>query len=245
MAQTRQLIETLKRALKAGGLTYADVAAHLGMSEANVKRMFSRRAFTLERLDAVCQLLDMEISDLVHRLEAEHERLGSLTRAQESEIVADLELLLVTVCVLNHWGFDEILRSFHIDEHRLIQRLAHLDRLRMIELLPGNRVKLLVAPNFQWLDDGPIQRFFLARLQADFFASRFAADGEQLTVVNGMLSRDSIGVFQRKLKQLAREFDNLSANDATLPFAERHGMTVVLAMRRWHFGLFQHLRKVD
>ncbi|HFE47739.1 MAG TPA: XRE family transcriptional regulator [Chromatiaceae bacterium] len=243
MAQTDRLVATLKRALKANGKTYADIAHHLDLSEASVKRLFSRKSFSLRRLDRICQMIGLEISDLVHLLEADAERLSSLTLEQEREIVADLELLLTAVCVLNRWTFQEILGTFDFDEHRLIRLLVQLDRLKMIELLPGNRVKLLVAANFKWLENGPIQQFFLHKLQSDFFASRFDAEGEGLTVINGMLSASSNAVFQRKLQLLAREFDTLSASDAALPFKERNGITVVLATRRWRFGLFQHLRK--
>ena len=52
MAQTTALIETLKQALKSRRLTYAEVARRLEMSEANVKRMFASRRFTLDRLEA-------------------------------------------------------------------------------------------------------------------------------------------------------------------------------------------------
>ena len=50
MIGTAQLIETLKKLVKARGLTYADVAARVGLSEASVKRLFSRGSFTLARL---------------------------------------------------------------------------------------------------------------------------------------------------------------------------------------------------
>ncbi len=243
MAQTDRLVATLKRALKANGTTYADIARHLGLSEASVKRLFSRKSFSLQRLDRICQMIDLEISDLVHLLEADAERLSSLTLEQERKIVADLELLLTAVCVLNRWTFQEILDTFDLGEYRLIRLLAQLDRLKMIELLPGNRMKLLVAANFKWLENGPIQQFFLDKLQSDFFASRFDADGECLTVINGMLSANSNAAFQRKLQLLAREFDALSTSDAALSLAERNGITVVLATRRWRFGLFRHLRK--
>ena len=46
------LVDALKRLLKAHDVTYARVAAGLGLSEASVKRMFSRRDFTLQRLEA-------------------------------------------------------------------------------------------------------------------------------------------------------------------------------------------------
>ena len=45
-----QLVEALKRVLKAQGLTYAMLAERIGMSEASVKRMFSDQSIRLERL---------------------------------------------------------------------------------------------------------------------------------------------------------------------------------------------------
>ncbi|MEW8522983.1 MAG: helix-turn-helix transcriptional regulator [Candidatus Thiodiazotropha endolucinida] len=247
MAQTLQLIDALKRSLKAHGLTYADVARHLDLSEANVKRLFAKRRFTLERLDQVCQLMEMEISDLVQEM---HERAGAtaisgLSIEQEAEIAGNLELLLVTVCVLNRWSLDDIVARFHISETRCIQQLAKLDRLRLIELLPKNRVKLLVARNFKWQENGPIQRFFQEKIEAEFFASRFDHQNERLIVINGMLAESSNRVFQRKMEHLAREFDELNDDDAKLPLDDRDGTTVVIAMRPWSYGLFDSLRKSE
>jgi len=244
VAQTTQLIDCLKKALKAHGKTYADTASYLNLSEASVKRLFSQKSFSLQRLDQICQMIDIEISDLVQMLhESGATPISGLTLEQEKEIVGDLELLLVTVCVLNRWTLSEIVGYLTISELRCIQQLARLDRLKMIELLPKNRVKLLVAPNFQWLENGPIQRFFLQRLQSDFFSSRFDHANERLLVINGMLASSSIATFQRKMEHLAREFDELSGDDVVLPFNKREGTTVVLAMRPWRYGLFNRFRK--
>jgi DNA-binding Xre family transcriptional regulator len=247
MAQTLQLIDTLKRSLKAHGLTYADVARHLDLSEANVKRLFAKRRFTLERLEQICQLMEMEISDLVQEMNdwAGAKAISSLSLEQEAEIAGNIELLLVTVCVLNRWTLEEIMARFTLSEVRCIQHLAKLDRLRLIELLPKNRVKLLVARNFKWMEDGPIQRFFQEKIEADFFSSRFDHDNERLIVVNGMLAESSNQVFQRKMEHLAREFDELNDDDAKLPLDDRNGTTVVIAIRPWSYGLFDVLRKSD
>ncbi|MET0068524.1 MAG: helix-turn-helix transcriptional regulator [Candidatus Thiodiazotropha sp.] len=245
MAQTQQLIDALKRTLKAHGLTYADVASHLQLSEANVKRLFAKRRFTLERLDHICQMMEMEISDLVQEMNewSGAAEISGLSLEQEAEIAGNLELLLVTVCVLNRWTMDEIVERFRLTEHRCIQHLAKLDRLRLIELLPKNRVKLLVARNFKWQENGPIQRFFQEKIEAEFFSSRFDHTDERLIVVNGMLAESSNRVFQRKMEHLAREFDELNDDDAKLALDDRTGTTVVIAMRPWSYGLFDALRK--
>ncbi len=110
-------------------------------------------------------------------------------------------------------------------------------------MLQSTPLKLLVAPNFKWRENGPIQKFFLEKLEADFFNSRFSKEDERLIVINGMLADSSNAVFQRKMEHLAKEFDALNSDDAGLPLEERNGVTVVLAMRRWAYGLFDEIRK--
>ena len=244
MSQTSLLIDALKQALKAHGRTYRDVATHLKLSEASVKRLFAQKSLTLHRLDQICQLLGIEFSDLVQQMQRNATApITRLSLEQERELVGDLELLLITVCVLNHWSLEQIVEKLTIPQLRCIQHLARLDRLQMIELLPRNRVKLRVASNFQWRENGPIQQFFLERLQSDFFNSRFDQEQERLIVINGMLAASSNAVFQRKMEQLAREFDALNNHDVGLPFEQRGGTTVVLAMRRWRYGLFSRYQK--
>ena len=53
MAVSVDLIDALKRCLRAQNLTYRELAARIRMSEAAVKRMFSRRAMSLQRLEQI------------------------------------------------------------------------------------------------------------------------------------------------------------------------------------------------
>ncbi len=244
MAQTKQLIDTLKRTLKAQGYTYVDVAKQLSLSHASVKRLFSEESFSLSRLDSICQMMEIEISDLVSDMNTHaHFALSELTLEQEAEIVNDTGLLLVTVCVLNRWKMDELIAHFNFTQHQCIQYLALLERLHIIDLLLGNRIKLKISANFKWRDNGPIQQFFQQKVATDFFNSRFNKEQEKLIVINGMLSDETMSIFHRKLVQLVREFEDLNNEDASLPLELRSGTTVVLATRSWKYGLFEGLRK--
>ena len=119
MSQTRELLITLKKALKAQGITYAQVAEHLDLTEASVKRLFSQQGFTLERLDQVCQLLDIQISDLVQLMNEQQHQLQQLSAEQEQEITCDLKLLLVSVAVLNRWRFSDIVEHYQSLRNRV------------------------------------------------------------------------------------------------------------------------------
>ncbi len=236
MPQTSELLHTLKKLLKRHNKTYADVAQCLALSEASVKRLFAEQNLSLQRLDAICQLLNLEISDLVREMQSEQaQAISELTHAQEKEIADNLSLMLVTVCILNHWSMQDLLKHYQFTEAQLIRHLAHLDRLRIIELLPGNRVRLLVAANFKWRDNGPIMQLFRERVESEYFRTNFSGRTEKLFVLNGMLSDTHNQLFQRKLAQLAREFDSLSKDDAGLPIGERQGSTVLLAIRDWNY----------
>ncbi len=241
MPQVNALLNTLKKALKAHGLTYADIAPTLDLTEASVKRLFSEQNISLSRLEEICHIMDMEISDLVQMMSEQQPRLQQLTIEQEDEITHDLVLLLITVCVLNRWSLDDIISFYNIKETDCIQKLARLDKLKIIELLPKNKIKLLVATNFSWRNNGPIQTFFQEKIAQEYFKTEFKDKDECLIVLNGMLTSQSNGEFQRKLNKLAREFDDINNQDAALPIEQRNGTTVVMAMRNWRYGLFKPL----
>jgi transcriptional regulator with XRE-family HTH domain len=64
MSTTLDLVAALKAELKAAGITYADLAAHLGMAESSIKRIFARGDMPLSRIDEVLRLLKMDFADL-------------------------------------------------------------------------------------------------------------------------------------------------------------------------------------
>ncbi|MEE9494559.1 MAG: helix-turn-helix domain-containing protein [Gammaproteobacteria bacterium] len=243
MSQTNAIVDALKAVLKSQTKTYRDVATALEISEASVKRLFSEQSFSLQRLEQVCSLLEISVAELTQQAEGGSRYVSRLSIEQEQQIAKDISLMLVTACVLNRWSLKDITSHYTLSELDCIQLLAQLDRLQLIDLLPGNHIKLRIAPNFSWHPNGPIQQFFQDRVASEYFNSRFTRDSEKLLCLNGMLSINANAAFQRKLEQLAKEFDSLNNEDASLPISKRHGTTVVLAIRQWEYGLFAEFRR--
>lgn len=243
MSLTAALVDVLKRELKARGVKYADIARHLRLSEASVKRMFSRRDFTLKRLDEICRCAQIEFAELARAMVRDETLISHLTPEQEKEIVSDRKLFLVAVCVLNQVTFDQIVETYDITTPECVQLLSRLDRLKFIELQPGNRIKLLVSRTFAWLPGGPIQRFFNHQAHNEFFRSRFNRPDEFMLVVNGMLSKSSSADVVNLLKRITREFSDLHNEDARLPLRERSAMTLLVAVRHWQLAAFAELRR--
>lgn len=243
MSQVTALLETLKQALRAKGLTYRDVAKLLGLSENSVKRLFAEKSFSVTRLEKVCELLDLELSDLVKKMVEGRERITMLTEDQEREVAGNTKLLLVAICIFNYWSFEQILAEYDLTETELIQLLVKLDRLRIIDLLPLNRIKLVVDKNFTWRTNGPIQNFFQQYAQPEFLNAKFQEEDEALIFTNGVLSENSRIAMLRQLKKVAAEFYRLHEEDAALPLTQRQGSSLMLALRSWDFSVFQELRR--
>jgi transcriptional regulator with XRE-family HTH domain len=243
MTEISQLVATLKRQLKQQNKTYAEVAPALGLSEASVKRLFSGGQFTLERIVALCNLLGFTLAELSQEAEAGSTRLRTLTMAQEKELVSDMRLLLVAVCALNHWSMADMLAVYKLSEAECLQRLLKLDRLGLINLLPGNRIRLSVARDFNWLPNGPIRQFFADDGMRDFLDSHFAADGETLDFAHGMLTDAAIDKLHAELRRLRSLFAELHEASLASPLPKRRGRGLLLASREWEPAAFNALRR--
>jgi transcriptional regulator with XRE-family HTH domain len=243
MQQTLAIVEALKRALKARGVTYAQVARALDLSEPSVKRMFASGHFTLERLEQACELARTSITELARAVEGGRDDVSQLTAEQERAIMSDRKLLLVALCALNHLTLEQMVQAYTLTKAECIVLLVKLDRIQLLELLPGNRIKLRVTRAFAWLPNGPIQQYFKARAQSEYFASSFDRPGELMLMVNGMLTRASADAVAAKLRRVANEFTQTHHDEAHLPLGERRAVSLVMAIRPWELEEFRDLRR--
>lgn len=243
MSTTADLIRILKAELKSSGMTYADLARALDMAESTVKRMFSRSEMPLSRLDAVCQALRIDFAELARRVADAQPLVKSLTLEQERAVVADRKLLLVAICVLSLWTFEQIVATYRISDAECIKRLAQLDRLGVIELRPANRYRLKLDKTFRWQAQGPVMDFFRRHAIGDYFAGRFDGPGETLLLVHGSVSRSAAPLFAERLQRIAQDFSGQHQSDQRLPAEEREGYTLLLAARSWEFSALAELRR--
>ncbi len=244
MSQTNQIILTLKKTLKANGIKYIDVAKHLHISESSIKRQFTQGDISLNRLEKICELINMDISDLLELVHLERLQVEQLTIAQERKIVSDTKLMLVTISVLNNLCFEQIYQLYNFEQAELIKLLLQLEKINLLHLNPGNKIKPLISRTFQWQVNGPIQRYFENHIQDDFFDCQFNHAGELRIAINGMLSTSSNQTVHKKIKQLAKSFSDYAYKDQNIGFEMRYGTTLIIAIRPWELPEFSKYRRV-
>ncbi len=242
MAQRTAIVNELKRTLRERGITYEQVARHMKLSHASVKRLFASGSFTLERVDAVCEFLGLELSELLEQMKERDAEVTRLTVAQEREIVSDMRLFLMTWLILNRWRVEEIQEAFRFNEREMQQYLIKLDRLKIIELQPGNRARLRITPNLSWQPGGPMWRFVRQNLIREFFSSDFEEPGAEFRFYGSMMSDATLRQIKRAIQNVLKECAELAERDRALPMDQRNGAAYVFALRPWQFSGFDQLR---
>lgn len=243
MSTTADLVLALKKELKAAQMTYADLAAGLGMAESSVKRMLARGDMSLSRIDAICRVLKLDFGELARRVADSQPLLKELTQEQEKAVVADKKLLLCAICVLSQWTSEQITAEYRLTDAECIKYLAQLDRIGIIELRPMNRYRLKLAKTFRWRPHGPVMDYFRDHVVLDYFGGGFDRQAEGLLLVHGSVSRAIAPSFMDRLQRVAQDFAQQHQADQKLPEKEREGYTLVLAMRSWEFEAFTRLRR--
>jgi transcriptional regulator with XRE-family HTH domain len=223
-------------------ITYRDMARKIGISEPTVKRDLSRGAFTLQRLEEYCHALNVTLGELLQP-PSRSSLLTELSAEQEQALVSNPKLLVATYLIVNDWKFGEIVSTFNIGDSELINLLLKLEKLGIAEFQPPQRMRKLTARNFSWRKDGPVHQYFLKRFVPEFFAGDFNDTSDELRVINGTLSAESLRQFRVGIDRLAAEFEQLAHHDARLPLEDRSGCSAILALRAWEFSEFTRLRR--
>ncbi len=243
MSEATQLIAAIKKQLKIQGMTYRDVARALKISEPSVKRLFASERFTIDRLVQVSNLLGYTLAELSREAQAGQPRLISLTLKQERDLVSDSKLLLVAVCSLNHWTMEEMVLYYKLGEAECIKYLLQLDKLRIVDLLPGNRIRIIVARDFDWLPSGPIRQYFIGNALDDFVTSGFTREDETMTFVHGMFTDQALAEILDELRKMRKKFAELHEASLAAPLAKRRGFGMLYALRQWEPMDFVRLRR--
>ncbi len=243
MSTTQALVDQLKGQLKAAGITYAQLARELGLAESSIKRMFSRGEMTLARVDEVCRVLKIDFAELARGVADAQPLRRELTLEQERAVVADRKLLLLAICCLSQWTFEQIVATYRVSQAEAVKHLAQLDRLGIIELRPMNRYRLKVAKTFRWRPHGPVMDYFREHVVGDYFGGGFDGEGEMLMLVHGQIGRSLAALFNERLQRVAQDFAQQHLADQTLAPEQKRPYTLVIGMRSWLFAAFRDLKR--
>lgn len=215
MQQTTSFVGALKRCLKARGLTYADLARALGLSEATVKRCFSLESLTLQRTEQILTVLDMTMLDVAKLAAAPSvDAPAQLTIEQEKALAERPRLFSFFHLLLFGHTAAKIVKEYDICKEEAAASLRTLERLQLLEVMPRDKVRLLVTKNLIWRPQGPLRQAYDQSIRERFLDNPFAGNQQFRKFATRRLSQSSQALLLRKIKRLVADMDSLSEVDS-------------------------------
>jgi DNA-binding Xre family transcriptional regulator len=243
MSTTQSLVDQIKVELKTAGITYAALAKELDMAESSIKRMFSQGEMPLSRVDEICRALKIDFAELARKVADAQPLRRELTLEQEHAVIADRKLLLIAICCMSQWTFEQIITTYRVTEPEVIKHLVELDRLGVIELRPMNRYRLLLAKTFRWRPHGPVMQYVREHVVADYYSGGFDGEGEMIMLVHGQIGSSLVNLFNERLQRVAQDFAHQHLADQKLPPDQKRPYTLMIGMRSWLFAEFRDLKR--
>src|SRR5690606_13591191 len=235
---SERIVANVKAALKARGVTYAELAKRIGLSETSVKRVLSRGTLSLKRLEQICDAIGASVGEIAQLALGPADRHPEmLTLGQEKALAADPQLFACYHLVANGRSNREIEAAMQASAETVKDWLERLKALGLVTPAAG-RKHAVAAVAVKWRPDGPVRKLYEREVRADFLQSLFRTDRETLDFRFAELSEASYRILQRKLDRLAAEFRDLADLDRTLPSSAKRNVGCLLAMRPWVFSRF-------
>lgn len=239
--QTTALLDAVKKLLKARGTPYRDLARSLSLSEASVKRLFSEKTFTLQRLEQVCAALEIDFFELAKLARGAQASVDAMTVAQEQALAGDSKLLGVFYLLFNDWQPDDIHARYTLSRAEVLRHVLRLEKLGLVDLMPHDKVKLRIPKSVRLRQDGPISRAHGKSVVTTFISADFEQSGGLFKFEVRELSAASAALLQRRLERLAAEFNEIAELDSYLPSDQRETIGIALGIRpyvvSWAMGL--------
>jgi DNA-binding Xre family transcriptional regulator len=238
------IFDSLRAHLKARGLTYRQLAEALGVSEPTIKRVFASCDCSIERLEQICDFLQLELKDLVKRTPKRRQLIEQLTEMQEEELANNKKLLMVAVCVMTLWTFEDMLSHLSMSSVECMRLMSRLDTLGFIEMRPNHQYRLLVAKDFSWIRGGPIMRL-VKGFSNDYFDHHFEGEGEVLKIINVRVSPEVRESLKARLEKIVQEYADQVVVDSHLPLGERPPLSICIAVRTWVPDFLRELMRYE
>lgn len=236
-SQSRILKDILKQQIRIRGMRYQDIADHLGVSVMTIKRYLNSERVPIEALEDIASCVGLSLIELAEFAKASDGRQTlDLELQQESALAASYELALVRLLLYNGLTVEEIMAEYGVNEPTLVSLLTRLDRLKLIELLPGNRVRIRGSRHIEWRPGGPMRRQIERDIRENFVKMDFANTESFYGYETARLSRSSVLQIEEHMRQLVRTMRILQKVDQGVPNEQKQWYSLLVAQRETNWG---------
>ncbi len=225
------LIATLRQQLRLQGWTARRIAGHFAIGEATAKRWLAGKGLALDKLDALAGLCGLTLAELARETERPMPGLAQeLTLAQEKALSADIFIAFLFMTILGGNSPEEIARDFSVPAHDMDAALMRLERLALIDRLPGGRVRPLIDRAIVWRKT-PMRALFETYMKPQFLTMDFVGEQAVYACEVMKLSEQGAAMLAEAIEKHRRDVQALAEQDREITHLPRKWYGMLCAAR--------------
>jgi hypothetical protein len=148
----------VKNQLKKQDLRYSDLAEHLNLSLAAVKKIMTEGDFKLSRMESIASWLGFTLLEALQIIDNESYAKSFLTPSQEKILANDPMNFYVLILLVCCFSLKEVSSRTQISQQNLQKILLILDKAGIIELYSNNKFRILISPPYHMDLKGPLYK---------------------------------------------------------------------------------------
>ena len=214
----QELIQAIKLTLKTRRMTYAALAERIGVTESAVKKIFTGDDCAFGRLEQICDVLDVNIGDMLVALKSRSAKKFRLTAAQDLLFATEREAFALYWRVVYERQTLAIAQAeMRLSDQRTHYLLQQLDRVNLLKILPGGALKIPSIKLIEW-ELGPefMRHYGQPWALKTFEDAQIAAPDNKFMVQYFQLLPDSAAEFRGALKELEAEYARRTVREMNL-----------------------------
>lgn len=216
-SETNIAFARLKQILKSRKITYRQLADKLSLSEPTVKRLFIEQDCKISRLIEICEVLNIELSDVLQK----NKKLPiakPLSKNAEELLATNPNLFYLFMLLLDERPVKEIQQMYNLSETMMWKYLRKLQSVDLIEIGPNNVIDFTISLPVNIKQCEKLQPLFIDLKSRFIKASLDKANhlhGDFKTASRAMRP-ESINILIKELNSLYDKFCLQAAEDQLL-----------------------------
>lgn len=214
--------EELKRVLKSREIKYGVLAKRMGLSESGIKKMLNGKDLSFNKISDILSCAQISVTDFFQTIDEGAPTEARLTSAQEEHFLK---------CPNDYYFFHQLLgadlnwkelkKRHGLSQKSVDQYLLRLDKIRVIELHPGNLIKSTFAGNCRLSFGMKLMKLVVDRKHQDLLDFAHIPNEKfrgRKYVSNGSLKMkaETASEFAKALKDVITEYMNRSRRECTV-----------------------------
>ena len=202
------IMTQLKRILRKQGATYATLAKSLDVPESTIKKWFTSKDGSFERISRISEALGVSIAHVMKALEEESVKTFSFTTAQQQYFLKEpLAFKIFWLLVYLRQTPQQIQLQFELNEKEIQKILLRLDKLNLIIVGARDVVKLPRMRPIRWQFSGPFMEKIQEKWTKDLLReANSEGDSSRSVLQFYQLSEEALEDFHKDVRALEERY---------------------------------------